>query len=227
MKRPLHAGSRSRRLLGDELASRCRYGERVKKQSLLAPVGVSLIALSLTFTACSVEAAPQAFAPSASALPTPTPTNPAVGAVVDSQQAADINRDWQGQFRAYAMPDGTNVVIDKTAPLPDVVQADVNRQGAEYANTYVADVGGNQMLRDRESLMGRVAYNTGKRTIMVVRLDSYLTADAETRTTNYFYNGSGPKPDGVFRNREQIVQNLNEWFAAQPNPNDFAVIWPD
>lgn len=196
-------------------------------QSLLAPVGVSLIALSLTLTACSVEAAPQALAPSASATPTPTPTNPTVGSVVDSQEAADINRDSQGQFRAYAIPDGTNVVIDKTSPLPDAVQADVNRQGAEYANTYVADVGGNEMLRDRTSLMGHVAYNTGKRTIMVVRLDTYLTADAETRTTNYFYNGSGPKPDGVFRNREQIVQNLHEWLAAQPNPNDFAVIWPD
>lgn len=188
---------------------------------------MSLLALSLTMTACSIESAPPALAPSASVAPAPTPSAPPAGTVVDAEQAAAINRDWQGQFRAYVMPDGTNVVIDKTAPLPDVVQADVNRQGAEYADTYVVDEGGNEMLRDRKSLMGRIGYNTGKRTIIVVRLDGYLTADAEERTTHYFYNGSGPEPDGVFRTREQIAQNLDEWFATQPAPNDFVVIWPD
>lgn len=170
--------------------------------------------------------------PTASPAPTASEAPPApaaeVGAVVDQATAAELGKDTKGQLRGYPMPDGSYLVVDKSQPLPEPVQQDISRKGNDYASTYVADTGGQpNMLSDRTKLMGSVEADTGKTAILVVKLDVYTSPDSSERTTTYFVNGRGPRPDGVNRNRDEITAFVNDWIAKQPNPNDYVVIWPN
>jgi len=126
------------------------------------------------------------------------------------------------------MPDGTYLVVDRSQPLPQPVQQDISAKGRAYASTYVEDGGGNpNMLTDRTKLIGTVEADTGKKAILVVKLDVFESPDAAERTTTYFVNGRGPQPDGVNRDRDQIATIVADWLAQQPNPDEYVVIWPN
>ena len=102
-----------------------------------------------------------------------------------------MNGNKDGQYRAYAMPDGSNVVIDRTAPLPDAVQADVNNKGEALAQQLEADLlaledAGYERLSDtrRATLRARYAGFDHPVAAEVVRwLDGRdLMTDAEVQT---------------------------------------------
>lgn len=169
--------------------------------------------------------------PSATPAPAETeePSAPevTVGANVDAATAAEMNGNKDGQYRAYAMPDGSNVVIDRTAPLPDAVQADVNNKGEALAQQYPdilqsATPAGQQAIGQQ---IGAITQATGKKVILVVRVNGYM-ADQVTPVTNYYPTGGGMAPDGTIRSRGELEAHINAFLSSR-NANEYVVVWPN
>lgn len=212
------------------------------KRLMSGLLAVPLVTI-LLITGCSVQNPSPSESPnpspsiSAPANPTPAPSQteepPApevtVGTNVDAATAAELNADSKGQYRGYAMPDGSFIVVDKTAPLPEAVQQDVNSKGQNYSSQFGSDPRegvSQQALSERGSIISEVSRNTGKRAILVLQVSGYANPDDASPTTFYITNGSGPQPvSGAFMNREEITQYVNDWLAQQSNPNDYVVIW--
>lgn len=167
--------------------------------------------------------------PSATPAPAETeePSAPevTVGAAVDAATAAEMNGDKDGQYRAYAMPDGSNVVIDRTAPLPDAVQADVNSKGEALAqqypnNTDIHTPNGQQAIGQQ---IGAITQATGKKVIMVIREAGYDYSG--NAITNYYPTGGGMAPDGTIRSRGELEAHINAFLSSR-NANEYVVVWP-
>lgn len=170
--------------------------------------------------------------PTASPAPTATEAPPApaaeVGAVVDQATADALNKESGGQYRGYVMPDGSNVIVDKSAPLPEVVQQDINNKGdATISGTLGSpkDSVSAGALANRQKLMNDVSNSTGKRAIFGLRVTVYASADSETPTTWYIFNGPFRSPQPNYPDRGSAEAAVNDWLASQPNPNDYVVIW--
>lgn len=168
--------------------------------------------------------------PTASPAPTATEAPPApepevtVGATVDAATATEMNSDSKGQYRGYAMPDGSHIVVDRTAPLPEVVQQDVNNKGAANANAHPVDDGTNGFLRDRETMIRDIGANTGKRVIALLRMDGY-DYDGNL-TTKYFFNGAF-NPNQAYGSAAEARAAADAWVASQSNPNAYVIVMPE
>lgn len=167
--------------------------------------------------------------PSATPAPAETeePSAPevTVGTNVDAATAAEMNGNKDGQYRAYAMPDGSNVVIDRTAPLPDAVQADVNNKGEALAqqypnNTDIHTPNGQQAIGQQ---IGAITQATGKKVIMVIREAGYDYSG--NAITNYYPTGGGMAPDGTIRSRGELEALINAFLSSR-NANEYVVVWP-
>jgi len=201
----------------------------VNRRRISTFAALTLVVLPL-LAACVPEQTASPPVNTSGALESATPANdsPQVGTVLDQATASALGRQTKGQLRGYPMPDGTYLVVDRSQPLPQPVQQDISAKGRAYASTYVEDGGGNpNMLTDRTKLIGTVEADTGKKAILVVKLDVFESPDAAERTTTYFVNGRGPQPDGVNRDRDQIATIVADWLAQQPNPDEYVVIWPN
>ncbi|MBF9337145.1 hypothetical protein G3N30_13260 [Microbacterium lacticum] len=182
----------------------------------------AVIALSACVPGPGADAAPTAMQ-----TPTPTETTPAyeAGTVVDVVTATEMNADREGQYRAYPMPDGTNIVIERTAPLPDAVQADVNSKGEALAqqypkNTDIHTPRGQQAVGEQ---VGAITQATGKKVILVIRENGY---DYDGNAITNYYPTGQMGPDGTIRSKAELEANINA-FLADKNANEYVVVWPN
>jgi hypothetical protein len=209
-----------------------------KKNRLGGLLAVPLVTI-LLITGCSVGSPEPTETPnpspsiSAPADPTaaPEPTEPpapapeeTAGAVVDAATASELNSEKNGQFRGYPMPDGSYVVVDKTAPLPAPVQQDIHNKGTNHANTYTVDDGTNAFLQERQKMINEVQTNTGKRAVALLRMTGYDFN--ENLVTKYFFNGPY-QPDTAFGSAAEAQAAAEAWIASQENPNNYVLILPE
>lgn len=190
-----------------------------------AALAVALLAL-LVLSGCAPE--PDTTAKDATS-PVASPSAPAytAGEVVDAATAEAMAADYDGPHRGYPMPDGSFIVVDRDAPLPDAVQRDANARGEAFAQAFprVEDAHGGEAAQARSELMSEVKMQTGKQLVLVQRTDGFDYA--ENPITGYWTMGAytTPKTDTP-RSREE-VEALVAAFLADKNPDDYVVIWPN
>lgn len=192
------------------------------------PAVATLTVLALLLTGCAATESDDAV-PTPSATPTPTPVA-AVGELIDAETAAELN-EAKGDERGYPMPDGSYVLVSKDAPLPEVVQADVNAKGTSYTTQYPMDSvepGASQkMARDRAQVMGDIGTATGKQVVFGMKFAGYLTSDVTERTDYYFFNGAFSSPEPRYYTKADAEAAVNAWLATKENPHDYVVVWGD
>lgn len=166
--------------------------------------------------------------PSATPAPSQTEEPPApdvtAGATIDAETAAELNSTSKGQYRGYAMPDGSYIVVDRTAPLPEPVQADMNAKGnasQQFSSPEEGRSPANQA--ERQAITNLIAQQTGKTVIFVRRLPGF-DYDGNA-VVNYVPTGAGLGPDGTIRTRAEAEAVVAAKISSDPNA--YAVVWPD
>jgi hypothetical protein len=201
-----------------------RYYSAVTQRALA--VAATLL-LTLLIAGCAPESGVQA----AGTTPTPATTAetpPAVGSSVDVETATRLSEETEGQLRGYPMPDGSYLVVDRSAPLPEPVQEDINKKGAAAIEPTLGspkDSVSPAALSNRQKVMGEVEALTGKDVVFGLRVTTFATAEATTPTTWYIFNGPFRSPEPNYPTREGAEAAVNEWLASQPNPDDIVVMW--
>ncbi|MFK4115035.1 hypothetical protein ACI2K6_10435 [Microbacterium sp. NPDC006705] len=192
---------------------------------LTAPA-IALLTL-LAVAGCAPE--PDAAAGMAASPVSPSPTAPAYvsGEVIDAATAEVMAADYDGPQRGYPMPDGSYVVVDRAAPLPDAVQQDVNVRGEALMQQFprVEDATGSAAGAARSALISDLSAQTGKQVVLVNRTDGFDYY--ENPVTGYWTLGAyrTPSTDTV-RSREEVAALIAEFMAGQ-NPDDYVVVWPN
>lgn len=134
----------------------------------------------------------------------------------------------KGQF-AYALPDGSSVLVATDKPLPVPVRADMqaktdavptsntttSQQGAEYT-------AGVQVLRDMGDISGEIMRRTGKIAIMVMY--TATSNDSENIVTWVALSKQG-SPAGIQGSTaEAVVAQIQPWVDARPNADQWEII---
>lgn len=170
-------------------------------------------------------------APLAEPLTTPnlqssSPEAPAlhVGQTVDS----DVVDELQPPLYGYPMPDGSYVVVDRNEPLPVEVQDDLDRQVTAYAEAITPQSyidSGEAQIR---AISGAASLNTGKRIVMIARIEGVRTASGSEATQTWYWAwGAGNiNGDAGFDTVETALDAANAWVAKQDEPGLWAVIAP-
>lgn len=210
----------------------------MSKKNLAGLLAIPLVTIML-ITGCTAPGPnttePPTPSPSISAPADPTPTQApepelTVGEPVDAETAAELN-EAKGNERAYPLPDGTYVVVAKDAPLPEVVQNDVNAKGTSHTQTYPAvsvEPGANaKSERERARVMGEIGQATGKQVVYGMKISGYTSSTATEMETFYFFNGAFPSPQPRYNSKADAEAAVNAWLATKENPNDYVVVWGD
>jgi len=167
--------------------------------------------------------------PDAPLVPVTETTAPAapeleVGQAIDADTADAL----EPPFYGYPLPDGTYIVINRNEPLPEVVQNDLDAQVTAYADaitpqSYI-DSGETQI----KAILGSAAVNTGKRIVMIARIEGIRTASgSEAVQTWYWAWGAGNiNGDAGFDTVGAAVTAAEGWVAQQDKPEQFAIIVP-
>ncbi|MDF2916254.1 MAG: hypothetical protein K0S70_471 [Microbacterium sp.] len=125
------------------------------------------------------------------------------------------------------MPDGSYIVVDRAAPLPDAVQQDVNGRGEAVVQQYprVEDASGSGAADARSKLAAEIGEQTGKQAIVVTRVAGFDYN--ENPVTTYFTTGAHRTPQtNTPRSREEVAA-LIDAFLADKNADDYVVVWPN
>jgi hypothetical protein len=194
--------------------------------------GLTVIAALLTgCTATPAETTPTT-APTATVAPTEAPVAeapaapvaPVTGDVVDAATAAELKDANEGQ-RAYPLDDGTFVVVNKTEPLPAVVQADAEAKSAaslapltDYNNDAKAARAGIGQAQ------GYVAKNTGKRVIVAWQIHALENTRSEV-ASDYWIVAGGPDQTVHYFSQAKAQSAIDGWLAEQEEAATYAVVF--
>lgn len=182
---------------------------------ILTATGIALLTVGLLLSGC---AAGNPEAPKAES--TPTAEAYEVGAAVEADALLA-----EGQ-KAYALPDGTYVVVDKAQPLPDAVQADLNAKTATKMVGHTDGTVNNQEnLAAMGQAVGEVAKTTGKRVIAVFKIFGYPTSGGAK--VNFYTIMGGPGASTYYTVRADVEAAVNSWLATADNAETYAVVWSD
>lgn len=192
----------------------------------LAAPAIALLTL-LAVAGCASE--PDAAAGLAASPVSPSPSAPAyvAGEVVDAATAEVMAANYDGPQRGYPMPDGSYIVVDRAAPLPDAVQQDVNARGDAFTRTFprVEDAGSGAAADARSKLMADIASQTGKQVVLVNRTEGYDYYENPVTAWSAMGAYRTPSTDTV-RSREEVAALIAEFMAGR-NPDDYVVVWPN
>jgi hypothetical protein len=193
--------------------------------------GITVIAALLTgCTAGPTDITPTTV-PSATVAPMETPVAeepaapvaPGTGDVVDAATAAELKDAGEGQC-AYPLDDGTFVVVNKTEPLPAVVQADADAKSAatlapltDYSNDAKAARAGIGQAQ------GYIAKNTGKRVILAWFMTAY--DGAASSKTSYWIVAGGPDQTVHYYSRGEAQAAIDAWLASKEDAATYAVVF--
>lgn len=189
-------------------------------------LAATALTLALTLTGCAATGTPadkpaestaQETAPApteAVAQETPTPAvpeGPAVGTVV-GERPEDLP-DGLGWF---PLDDGTFLIVDSNAPLPQVVVDQV----AATVPPASSDTGGQRSAASEAQ--GRIQRGTGKQAIVIYSMIGSKTADGPTET---FYNLSGGAIlPGATTDKAAAIAAAEAYIAAQADPTQWVII---
>lgn len=192
--------------------------------------GLTVIAALLTgCTAAPVEVKPTA--PTATVAPSETPVAeepaapvaPVTGDIVDEATAAELKDANEGQ-RAYPLDDGTFVVVNKTEPLPPVVQADIDaKTAAVLAPQSDVSNNANLVLTAPGEASGHIAKNTGKRVIIAWLVRGYDGHAASP--SNFWFVSGGPDMTVHYSDRESAQAGIDGWLAGKDDAATYAVVF--
>ncbi len=157
----------------------------------------------------------------------PAPPAPSieVGQPVDATVADQLNTDSKSQFKGYAMPDGSYIVVDRKAPLPEPVQQDVNARGEAVTQQFprVEDATSGGAGSARSALTAEIGRQTGKQVILVTRMNGY-DYDGNPVTT-YWTTGAYRTPQtNTPRSRDEVIA-LIDAFLANTDASNYVVAW--
>lgn len=176
------------------------------------------IIVALTLTATLVGCASETGAPK-NQTGTQTETQPQTyeaGATVDPETPlAD------GQ-KAYALPDGTYVVVDKTQPLPPAVQTDLNAKAATSLSGKNDGTNPEVISKATGEALSYTAKNTGKRVVLVVKVYGFATATQSSKADFWAVMGADNSRHTSKASAEAAVSN---WLATADNAETYAVVW--
>lgn len=145
-----------------------------------------------------------------------------VGAVVDPDA---VLADGQ---KAYALPDGTFVVVDKDLPLPEAVQSDLTAKGEAVV---AAHPDGTVNTNEATQAMGKytidITRSTGKRAVIVWYRYGFPTVDDAEKV--YFYSISGGPGTGsdFYTDRSEVESIVNGFMADPTNASSYVLVWTD
>ncbi|WP_285117325.1 hypothetical protein [Leifsonia sp. fls2-241-R2A-40a] len=147
---------------------------------------------------------------------------PKPGDTVDQKTASEIRRNVDGNLRAYQMPDGTFVVLDRTQPLPAAVKSDLEAKAtaariAAGQDFKTADVPG--------KILGDLSYQAGRRGILCVQLWSG-TVDG-TDQPGFFWAPALSRQSvvqGQLHSEAECVAAAQAYVASQPDAADWEVL---
>jgi hypothetical protein len=135
------------------------------KTPIKTAAAAAFLAIALALTSCASQEEPKQPAPAAEQTTAPNPT---VGDTVDATRAAELN-EAQGATRAYELTDGTFVLVDSTAPLPENVAADFEgRLAAIPTATGPADSEAVELAVDDLAYQAKV--QTGRNFVVISKL---------------------------------------------------------
>lgn len=165
-------------------------------------------------------------ADSASAKPTPSATASAavayeVGAVVDPETVLP-----EGQ-KAYALPDGTYVVVEKDKPLPEAVQADLTAKGVAVVAAHPdGTVDSNTAVEAMGKYTIDITRTTGKRPLIIWHIFGHPTSGSEKV---FFYSISGGPGTGsdYYTDRAQVEAIVDGFMSDPEHASEYVVVWTD
>jgi hypothetical protein len=193
--------------------------------------GITVIAALLTGCTAGPSDTTPTTAPSATTAPTEAPVAPepvapvapVTGDVVDEATAAALKDANEGQ-RAYPLDDGTFIVVNKTEPLPAVVQAEIDVKSAVLlAPSTDATSNSNLLLTEPGKVQSLVAKNTGKRVLVAWRVHAFDGYD-ETATDWWFVSG-GPAMTDHYADRASAQAGIDAWLAGKEDAATYAVVF--
>ena len=149
--------------------------------------------------------------------PEPTETAPPVAEGYTTGQVLTAEpTDLEPSQRAFALPDGTFVIVDRYEPLPEVVQAAV-QASAEAATTGVAadydavDAARTAVIRD-------VGGATAKNVVLVSQMLGGTGADGTVDP--WTYNGAGTS----WATKAEAVAAAQAYVAGREDANTFVLV---
>jgi hypothetical protein len=204
-----------------QLSSKRSYA--MNKNITTTVFGLTVIAALLTgCTAGPVEGDPITV-PSATIAPSEAPVAPVTGDIVDEATAAELKEANEGQ-RAYPLDDGTFVVVNKTEPLPAVVQADIDaKTAAVLAPQSDVSNNANLVLTAPGEASGHIAKNTGKRVIIAWLVRGYDGHAASP--SNFWFVSGGPDMTVHYSDRESAQAGIDAWLAGKEDASTYAVVF--
>lgn len=142
---------------------------------------------------------------------------PVIGDVIDPATAIEVRKNPGGKLWTYAMVDGAEVLVDRSAPMPAIVVDDAReriRLAQDSADPY---------WRIGEQIRSITA-QTGKRTVVVVQIPAYGENDVVVHRgwavwDNFTSYESYPSKEAAVRAAEGDL-------AMQPNPDDWLLLIP-
>lgn len=186
-------------------------------RSMAVPAAVIAVLLLTGCAPGSAMPTASTTTPPAEAAP-PTPMVPAVGTVVDEAAGYQLQKGTKGQLRGYALPDGTYMVVDRLAPLPAPVQADLN---AKAGTAQAANQGGDGT--EVIGLASTLGLRSGKRVLIVSSNSLYQSSDSSSRATIYWVAGA-PKAMGGMHSADEAVAAAQTYIDAQSNPAEWVIV---
>jgi len=151
----------------------------------------------------------------------------------ETGQVVDAGTDVAKDQRVYPLPDGTHIVVTKTEPLPDAVQADLNAKATSAVPMRDAPKLGNAgEFEATWAALGGVQADairsTGKRVILVVQFIGWPLEPGEGDWDKIpFWNVmGGPNGNGIIT-RGEVVQRIDAFLAEADAPETYAVIWSE
>jgi len=202
--------------------------KNIKNTAITAVLGFALVATLAACTAPNDNVADPK--PSGTSTSTPAPDNtskPAmdipVGTVVDpSTPLVDTQK-------AYALPDGTYVVVDKTQPLPESVVNDVTAKSS--ATVAVHGDGAepstlNDNAKARAEQKSAIQSTTGKKVIVAWDMVGFPTREAsDSGVKVHFWMLDGVTGSPLLSSRAEAEAKIAEYLAGRTDAAEFSVVW--
>lgn len=156
--------------------------------------------------------------PAATATKTPAATAtkaPAAHTVGQVVPDGTILPDGQ---KAYALPDGTNVVVQKDQPLPAVVTASIQSGLNAIIAANPSESSGGVIGQQAQKLGGMSSVLTGKQVLVIVPIFGTLANESTPHTGWSVISHKG------FDTKAEAIAYANSLVAASPAPAEWAVI---
>jgi hypothetical protein len=213
-----------------------------------APAAALALAGVMALAACTpggVTPAPTDGATEPVTPPTPTAEEIAVvvaevddlepGATLTEAQRRAIDKGEVPGAKAYELPNGDHVLVEREKPLPKNVQTVENKKAAESAPR---DANGNittgGTIAEIQAIARSAEFRTGKKMLVIYELfgiGGWEKNPGDVGYTIYGITGSSAGPELMVATKEQVtlagaIKRAEAWIAKQSNPAEWGISHP-